>query len=347
MKKILAFLLTLLIVSTGNASMRDRLETIVSGDINIAVDTFIIGTHDRYIATIVREIDNEIIRDLSMTMSEMLNQYETNSVVIIERQVFDKNSKRYSLAERKLVIKSDLQTELVTEPLINSDFMNIEPGSTEELIWNGVAGPDGWGTKLLSEFPEPIKLSLDKTPLDAERYVGIARNVIGGIFLDRDSIKISEGGCSALITEAFNFDAEVHYGGMVAQYAYQPYIDALYAITASEFSFEKRAFKQFRFTVYGPNDRVIYSVRMPNNVWVTEDMDPIAIILLHAISRSLPENVLELLSNDVKSFEDYVQKRIEEAKKMQQEQEQERLQQEGVNPIEEAEPIEKEPEPLN
>jgi len=317
MKRFLVLVLTLLIATTGNASMRDRLETIVSGDFNIAVDTFIIGTHDRYVVTIVRDIDYEIIRDFTLTMSETLNQYDSDKVVVIEKQVLDKNAKRFSLAERSLAIKSDLQTILVAEPLINSDIMEIKPDSTEELIWDRIAGPDGLGKKLLSDYPEPIKLSMDKSPLDTERYISIARNVIGGIFLDKDSIKISEGGCTALIIEAFNFDAEVHYGGMVTQYAYQPYVDALYAVTASEFSFEKKALRQSRFSVFGSNEKVIYSVKMPNTMWITEEMDQIVPVLLVALSKNLPEDVLQHLSDDVKAFEEYVQQRIEEYQKNQ------------------------------
>ena len=158
MKKVLAFLLILLFAATGNAGLRDRLEPILSGDLNIAVDTFIIGTRDKYVATIVRDIDHEVIRDLSITMSETLNDYDSDSLVIIEKKAFDKNSKKLSLIERSLALKSDFNVRLVSEPLINSDMEEIEPGSIAELIWDGVAGPDGWGAKILSEYPEPVVL---------------------------------------------------------------------------------------------------------------------------------------------------------------------------------------------
>ena len=327
MKKILAFLLALLFAGTGNASLKDRLEPILSGDLNIAVDTFIIGTHDKYVVTIVRDIDYEVMRDLSLTMNETINNYDNDSIAIIEKQILDKNSKKYSLVERSLVIKSDLESALVSEPLINSDMEEIATGSLQELIWNRIAGPNGLGVKILSEYPEPIALSLDKYPIDRKRYVDIARRDIGGIFLDTESIITSPGGCSALIVETFNFDAEVHFGGMVMQYAYQPYVDASYAITTTEFSFERKAFRQSRFTVFGMDDKIIYSVKMSNNMWVTEDINPSTPFMLDILANNLPENVSELLSEDVKSFEAYVQERIEEAMKMQQEfEEQQELQ---------------------
>ena len=308
MKKLLVSLLVIAFATRGNADLRDRLQPILSGDVNIAVDTFIIGTHDRYIAAIVRDIDHEIIRDLSMSMTEMLNNFDRGDLVIIERQVFDKNSKKFSLAERKLVLKSDLQTTIAFEPLINSDLKEAEPGSTEELIWNGVAGPDGWGIKVLSEYPEPVELSHDKTPVGAG-YVGIIKRDIGGIFLDRDSIKITDEGCSALTVETFNYDAEVHYGGMVTQYAHQPYVEASYAITASEFSFEKKAYRQLRFTVFGLEDQIIYSVKIANPIWETEDQNPFVPFLLSAIIVNLPEDVSELLSNDIKAFEEHMKEK--------------------------------------
>lgn len=319
MKKALAFLLTLLITTTGNASLRDRLEPIISGDLNIAADSFIIGTHDKYIVTIVRDIDNEVLSDLTSTTSEAINNYDHDKIVFIEKQILDKNSKRYSLIERSLAIKSDLQAIIASEPLINSDMMEIEPGSIQELIWNGIAGPDGLGIKILSEYPEPVTLSLDKSPTDTERYADIAKNVIGGVFLDKESIKKTDAGCSALIVEALNFDAEVQYGGMVMQYSYQPYVDAHYAVTTSEFSFENKAFRQLRFSVFDREGKIIYSVKMANTMWVTEDIDPNAPFLLLALRYNLPDNISEQLSDDIKSFDMFVKERIEEAQKIQRE----------------------------
>ena len=350
MKKVLAFLLTLLFAGTGNAALKDRLEPILSGDLNIAVDTFIIGTHDKYVATIVRDIDYEVMRDLSVTMSEAINNYDNDKIAIIEKQILDKNSKKYSLAERSLVIKSDLESALVSEPLINSDMEEIAVGSLQELIWNAVAGPNGWGTRILSEYPEPVTLSLDKYPIDRKRFVDIARRDIGGIFLDTESIKTSPGGCSALIVETFNFDAEVHFGGMVMQYAYQPYVDASYAVTTTEFSFERKAFRQLRFTVFGLDDKIIYSVKMNNNMWVTEDINPSTPFVLDVVGNNLPEDVYEPISKDVKLFEEYVQERIEEAMKMQQEfEESQELQEpqepEGKQELEEPQPPQEEQAP--
>jgi hypothetical protein len=294
------------------------LEPILSGDLNIAVDTFIIGTHDKYIATIVRDIDDGVIHDLSSTTSEMITNYDHDKIVVIEKQVFDKNSKKYSLVERNIAIKSDLQAIIASEPLINSDMMEIPPGSIQELIWNGVSGPNGWGSKVLNDYPEPVALSLDKYPVDENRYVSLLKNVIGGVFLDLESIKKTDSGCTAQMVEAFNFDAEVHYGGMVMQYAYQPYVDAYYAVTNSEFSFEKKAFRQLRFSVFGRDEKVIYSVKMPNDTWIMEDLDPNVPLLLTTLRKYLPDNIKELLSDDIKSFDEFVQSKIEEAQKMQQ-----------------------------
>ncbi|MCL1875764.1 MAG: DUF1635 domain-containing protein [Synergistaceae bacterium] len=319
MKKALAFLLTLLVAATGNASLRDRLEPITTGGLEIAVDTFMIGTHDKYIVTIVRDVDDEVIRDLTSTTTEMINNYETDKLVAIEKQVLDKNSKKYSLAERSLAIKTDLQAVIASEPLINSEMIEIAPGSVQELIWNAVAGADGLGNKILSDYPAPVTLSLDKQPADEERYVSIVRNIIGGVFLDKESIKKSDEGCIAQIVEAFNFDAEVHYGGMVMQYAYQPYVDAHYAVMTSEFSFEKKGFRQSRFSIFDRDGKIIYSVKIANMMWVTEDMDPNVPFLILALRHNLPENVLELLSDDIKRFDEFVKEKIEESQKMQRE----------------------------
>ena len=155
---------------------------------------------------------------------------------------------------------------------------------------------------------------MDKSPADAERYAGIVKRSVGGIFLDKDSIRITDDGCSALTVETFNYDAEVHYGGMVSQYARQPYVDASYAVTACEFSFGKKAYRQLRFTVFGLDDKIIYSVKIHNSIWGSEDLDPMTLILLDAVSKNLPEDTRQLLSDDVKSFEEHMQEK-EDAKK--------------------------------
>jgi hypothetical protein len=55
MGRILVFLLALFLTTAANAGLRDRLEPIVvSGDVRVAVDTFIIGTEDKYVATFHR-----------------------------------------------------------------------------------------------------------------------------------------------------------------------------------------------------------------------------------------------------------------------------------------------------
>ncbi len=158
MKIILAVLLILLFAATGNAVLKDRLEPILSGKVNIAVDTFLIGTHDKYIATIVRDLDQGTVDDFTFTMREMLSLHSPDSLALVEKQIFDKNAKRFSLAERYLVLKSDFQTRLTTEPLIHSDMQEVEPGSLEEFIWDKIAGPDGLGIKILGDDPKPVLL---------------------------------------------------------------------------------------------------------------------------------------------------------------------------------------------
>jgi len=316
MKKFAAFLLTILIASTGNAALRDRLQPILSGDLNIAVDTFIIGTHDKYIATIVRDIDDEIVMDLTMTLKDMLNTYDRNILVLIEKRVFDKNSKKNSLVERRMALKSDIQTPLAFEPLNQSELKEVEPGSVEEIIWNGVAGPDGWGAKILSDYPKPVRLSEDKWPYEADRYIPVLLNEIGGLFIEKESIEGSPDGCTATAVQAFNYDGELQMGGMVMQYTLQPYVDAVYAVITSDYSFSKKAMRQTRFTIFGPEDKIIYSVKIANPLWEDVDMNPMTMPSLGFLSENLPENLYSVLSADVKEFVEFAREKYEEVRKM-------------------------------
>jgi hypothetical protein len=75
----------------------------------------------------------------------------------------------------------------------------------------------------------------------SQRYVPSAKKAIGGIFLDKERVTGIEGGCKALFVESFDPDAEMYYGGMVMQYALQPYVGALYAVTGTEFQFFKKS----------------------------------------------------------------------------------------------------------
>jgi hypothetical protein len=314
--KLLAFLLILLFVAEGNAGLKERLEPILSGDLNIAVDTFIIGTQDKYVASIIRDIDDDIVKDLTMTLADVLNSYDRNTLALIEKRAFDKNSKKISLVERKLALSSDLQTSLASLPLLNSALVEVEPGSMEELIWNGVAGPDGWGMKILSGYPKPVLLSDYKWPVDIDRYIPIVKNEVGGFFIDKNSIEIAVDGCTALAVQAFNYDGEMQMGGMIMQYTLQPYEDAIYAISNYDYSFSKKVMRQTHFTVFGPEDKIIYSVKLANPIWEDVDMNPMTMPSLGLISENLPEKLYEALSADVKEFVSYARKRYEELREM-------------------------------
>jgi len=316
MKKILPFLLLLLILifaSAGNAGLRDRLQPILSGDLTIAVDTFIIGTDDRYIATIVRDFDPEITLRMSMAMASMLAGFDSNELAILERRVFDRDAKRLSLFERRIVPRSDFEVPITAEPFGFPDLEEPIPGSIEELMWYGVAGPGGWGTIALGEFPEPVELAYDKTPVDTERYITVIENYIGGIFLDKSSIQLTEEGVSALIIEGFDFEAELEFGIMALERTQRDYplIDAYYAVTKTEFSFEKKALRQLRFTIFGPGHQVIYAVRIANPEWGQENIMPLVPVMLGVLTNHLPEDIAEALADDIESYRDYMRRRFE------------------------------------
>lgn len=315
MRKYATLLLVLLIASSANASLRDRLQPISSGDLNIAVDTFLIGTQDKYIATIVRDVDNEVEEDLTMTLKDMLNVYDRSDLALVEKRVFDKNSKKISLVDRKLALKSDLQMPLASEPLLQSELEEIKPGSAEESMWNGVAGPDGWGVKILGDYPKPVQLSEDKWPVNIDKYIPVVRNVVGGLFIERDSIKAAEDGCTATAVQTFHYDGEMHMGGMVMQYTLQPYEDAIYAVITADYSYTKRAVRQTRYTIFGHNDVIIYSVKIATPLWEDVDMNPMTMPSLGILSENLPEDLYTVLSADVKDFAEYAKVKYEEMRK--------------------------------
>jgi len=319
MRKILAVVLVLLFTATGNASLEERLRPILPDDLSIAVDTFIVGTHDRYIATIVRDFDHEVFHELSISMRDMITSLDSDELVIIERRVFDKNSRKFSLAERSFAFSSDLRMVVAVESFDASILTEAVPGSIDELIWYEVAGPTGLGIEILGGYPEPLELTVYKHPVDTERYIGVLQGQVGGLFIDRNSIKITEEGISALIVQGFNFDEEFQFGGMAMQYTHQPYVDALYAITETEFSFERRAFRQLRFTVFGPEDQVIYAVRIMTPEWHDENMNPLAPFLLFALASNLPEDITKLMSDDIRLYTEYMRERIEAAQREYQE----------------------------
>jgi len=315
-KYYLALLLIFLFAAAGNAEIRERLETIISGDLNIAVDTFIVGTHDKYVATIIRDIDEGILRDLTMTMADYINNYDKSELAVVERRFFDKNSKKISLVERSLVLKSDLHARLASEPVINSELEDVEPGSVEELIWNGVAGPDGWGKKILSDYPKPVSLSENKWPTEMDKYIPVMRNEIGGFFIEKESIEASPDGCTALAVQPFSYDGEMQMGGMVMMYTKLPYEDALYAVSTADYSYTKKAMRQTRFTIFGPGDKIIYSIKTANPMWEDVDMNPLTMPSLGLISENLPEELYSALSADIKEFVEYARIRYAELREM-------------------------------
>jgi hypothetical protein len=311
-----ALLIVFFLATMSSAGLQDRLEPIViSGDAYISVDTFIIGTEDKYIATIVRNVP-EAFSDEDFTMNETLLQYDKDDLSLVEKMVFDKNTKRIALLERSLFLAKELIAPVVVEPGINSDYKRVQPGSVEELMWDGVAGPDGWGVKLLSDDPNPVALSGDRCPIDTKRYVPVAKKAIGGIFLDKESVTGIEGGCKALFVESFDPDAEMYYGGMVMQYAEQPYVGALYAVTGTEFSFSRKAARQMRYTIYGLDNKVIYSVKIASPMWDDGSVNPMNLDIIEVLASNMPEDLYSVMSADVEAHRSFARDKIEELKKM-------------------------------
>ena len=304
LKKIAVFFLLLLLATTSSAGLKDRLEPVfTSDDVQISVDRFIIGTEDAYVATLVKTIGDEEIADMRFSMQEMLNQYDRKDLLLIERYVFSKNEKKMALIERNLVLEANPQAVISSEPVAtNVDFLPISGDFPEDTVWNRIAGPGGLGESILGDEPRPVLLSSDKSMSDTDRYVPIVKKEIGGIFLDKEDMKRTNEGCTARIVESFNFDGEVFFGGKVYQYTSLPYKDANYAVSTFEFSFPKRAYRQLRFTVFGLDQKVIYSVKIVNPVWVDKEMDPIILSFLSALSKNLPQDLALEMSADVEAF---------------------------------------------
>ena len=321
MKNKIFFLALLLIVSftgTVNAAMKDRLVPITSGKMKVAVDSFILGTQDRFIATIVRDLDEESLDDIGDTMRDMAARYENKNLALVERLVFDKNAKKVGMLERYMTPADDLQTRLSIEPMPNADLLDVTPGTLGAILWDKIAGPNGLGNELLGDDPAPVQLALDtKYPTDEKRYVPIVKPQIGGMFLDKQSIATTAEGCSALILESFDYENEVHFGGMAMQYTGQAYIDASYAVSRYEFFFENLAQKRVRFTKFSADGKVIYSCRLASDEWVTVDIDPMVPYVLLTLRANLPENVEKALAKSLAGFDDFMKASIEEAKKEQ------------------------------
>ena len=317
---VLAFFLVIVFSATANAAMKDRLVPITADNVKMSVDTFIIGTYNRYIATIVRDLDAEALDDLGEPMRAVAALQDNKNLALLEKIAFDKNAKRLSLLERNLVLASDLKTRLSVEPTTDTGMQDAAPGTFAEVLWNTVAGPNGLGRKILGEDPAPVAISKDdKNPVDAKRYAVVFKNQIGGLFLDRDSIKATESGCSAIIVESFDYDGELHFGGMAMQYTYQPYVDASYAVSTYEYSFVQLAHRLLRFTKFSADGKVIYSIKNPNLEWITGETDVELPFALLTLRQNLPEDVAKLMPNDIKWFDEFMRESIEKASKEQKE----------------------------
>ena len=294
--------------------MKDRLTPIMLGTLSIEVDTFIIGTQDKYIATIARVPDWETVADFTLSMQEIYNRHSPGSLILLEKMAFDKKAKSVSLAERNLVLKADYQTRLATEPVINSDMQEALPGSIQEFLWNTIAGSGGLGAKILPGYPEPVELDTRyKHPVDKDRYVSLMRNAIGGVFFDKSSIQKTDEGCSALTVEAFSFDAETQYGAIVMQYSGQGYDDAYYAVARHEYSFDKIGYRQTHLTIFNPKNTVIYSIKNHNTGWIFDNTDPMLPFAFTALRENLPQEIAALLRDDIKKFDAHVQASIAKA----------------------------------
>ena len=107
----------MLAAATANAEMKDRLVPITSGKMNIAVDTFIIGTQDKYIATVVRDYDERAVDEVGETMREMATIHGGKSLVLVEKLVLEKNARKLSMIERYMATDDALQTRLASEQI--------------------------------------------------------------------------------------------------------------------------------------------------------------------------------------------------------------------------------------
>ena len=317
---LLALLLTLVFAATGNAALQDRLKPILTGDVDILVDTFIIATQDRYITTIVRDLDQESVQELGMTLRELFSQQDHRKVTFIERHIFDRHAKRFAVPQRQMVLKNDLDTQIGNEPFLDTDLRDVRPGSLEEFIWDSVAGPQGLAVSVLGELPKPAMLALEyKKPIDKERYFPLAQREVGGMFLDMKSIKKTDDGFSIDMVDVFNFDGENYFGGMVMQYTGLPYVDAHYAISTCEYSFKKREQRQVGLGIFSADNKLIYAIKNANTDWVPEGSDPMMPLVMITVRKSLPQDVEKLLADDLKEFDAFVKGEVEKVERMRQE----------------------------
>lgn len=311
MKKIVVCFWIFLFATTATAGLIDRLENPFEwNDIEIAIDSFIIGTENAYIVNLVRSIGKSEIDDLRSAMQEVLNKHDREDLNLVEKYILTKKEKKIALVERNLVLADNLgvvlSSELMTEKI---EFHPISEESLEYGIWNVIVGPEGLGKTILGDEPMPVHLSADKSTSDMERYVALTKKEIGGLFLDKEDIKQTKDGCTARVVEAFNFDGEVFFGGKVYQNTSLPYQDAFYAVSTIEFSFVKRAYRQLRFTVFGLDQKIIYSVKIVNPVWLNDEADPTILSHLSILSKSLPENLNSKMSKEVREFHVYAKEK--------------------------------------
>jgi hypothetical protein len=315
---ILAFLLALAFATTGQASLlKDRLTPIGPDKVNIALDTFIIGTHDRYIATIVRDLDEEALGALSEPMREAAGLHNKGSLVLIEKIVFDKNARRLTLVERYLAFAGDFNVRPAAEPVLTPHMQEAALGSLGEFLWDKIAGPGGLGRVILGEDPAPVALSEPyRYPLDQERYAIVTKQEFGGIFLDKSSIQKIDTGLSATLIQSFDAESELHFGGLTMQYTHQPYADALYVVVGNEYCFERKVHRPVRLTMFGPGGKAIYSIRHANHAWIGVDQDPLLPFALLSLRRNLPGDIEKLLADDLAAFDAFVQESIAEAERL-------------------------------
>jgi hypothetical protein len=67
-----------------------------------------------------------------------------------------------------------------------------------------------------------------------------------------------------------------------------------------------------RFTVFGAGGKIIYSVKIANAMWTDDEITPVALPLLEALGKNLPEELASALSADVRAFNAYAKKKYRE-----------------------------------
>ena len=306
---VLALFLTVFLALPVQAGLKERLVPITKGTTNMAVDRFIIATHDKYIATVVRDFTAQDAAEVGDAMREMATMRGNKDLFLVEKMIFDKNARKLTLVDRYMATADDPETRIATEVSTEIGSIEAAPGTLGGIMWDKVAGPEGLGRKILTEEPAPVALDKEhKYPVDQQRYLALGLNEIGGVFLDTRSIRKTEDGCSAQVVEVFDFDGEVHYGGLAIQHTFQPYVDASYAVTTYDFSFAEKAYRMVGFTKFSPEGKIIYSMRDPYLRWYTAELDPRLPRLILAVRASIPEKVAKDkdLAKDLASFDAFI-----------------------------------------